>query len=169
MLNRIVLFLLAGLVLLLAVYLIIGPARVWRLAGEPDLGEVDFATLQRRPYPNDALVCPAGACAARRDAESPVFTMSASVLRGRFLKAIAAELRLERVDGGQDPLALRFIQRSRVMAFPDTVNVRFVDVGGGASSVMLYSRSQLGRDDYGVNGERIARWLALLAQEMAGG
>jgi uncharacterized protein (DUF1499 family) len=43
--------------------------------------------------------------------------------------------------------------------------VRFFDRPGGRSTLALYSRSQLGHGDMGVNRARIERWLAKLAEQ----
>jgi len=59
----------------------------------------------------------------------------------------------------------RYVQRTKIMRFPDTVNVRFIDLGDGRSTIALYSRSQLGESDFGVNRARIERWLGKLQKE----
>jgi uncharacterized protein (DUF1499 family) len=51
------------------------------------------------------------------------------------------------------------------MGFPDTVVVRFFKRPGGRSTLALYSRSQLGKSDFGVNRARIARWLEKLTMQ----
>ena len=49
-------------------------ALLWETTvGSPDLGPVDFETLQRRSSPNDALACPAGLCAAKADFDPGVY------------------------------------------------------------------------------------------------
>ncbi|BBK41484.1 hypothetical protein STVA_15040 [Allostella vacuolata] len=137
---------------------------LWRLAaGPPDLGPASFERLARRDVPNDALACPADLCRAASDLAPPVFAVPARDLRRAFARAIADEPRLERVAADDAALADRYVQRSRIMRFPDTVDVRFLDLPGGRSTLALYSRSQLGSDDFGVNRARIARWLALLS------
>jgi uncharacterized protein (DUF1499 family) len=57
---------------------------------------------------------------------------------------------------------LRFVQRSRILGFPDTIDVKVVPGAEGGAAVLLYSRSKLGRSDMGVNRERIARWIGLI-------
>ncbi len=146
----------------LAAFFIAGPERVWALFGPPDLGPVDFETLKRRTTPNDALACPPGLCAARSDVTSPVFAVSAPELQKAFAKAIATEPRVEQVASDESGFSARYVQRSKVFRFPDTINVRFIDLGEGRSTIALYSRSQLGEGDFGVNHARIERWLAKL-------
>ena len=141
---------------------LIGPERVWTLFGPADLGPVAFETLQRRATPNDALACPANLCQAKADIVSPEFAMSARDLRLAFATAIAGEVRLVQVGRDDTALTDRFIQRSHVMRYPDTIVVRFLDLPGNRSTIALYSRSQLGKGDLGVNLARIKRWLAAL-------
>jgi uncharacterized protein (DUF1499 family) len=52
------------------------------------------------------------------------------------------------------------------MRFPDTIVVRYLRLGENRSTLAIYSRSQLGRYDLGVNLARIERWLDKLRQEV---
>ncbi len=142
-----------------------GPARVWAQFGPADLGDIDFATLKRRDVPNDALACRMEFCAARYDVEPPEFSKPADELYRIAQAAVASEPRLEKVAAADARQTLRYIQRSRIMGFPDTINVKVVPLPDGGSTVLLYSRSQLGRGDMGVNRARIERWLGLIVQE----
>jgi uncharacterized protein (DUF1499 family) len=152
-------------VVALAAFFIIGPERFWSLAGPSDLGPVAFETLRRRNSQNDALACPADLCAAKSDIAPPVFAVSADDLRTAFGRMIASEPRIQQVAADEAALTHRYIQRSRFMRFPDTVVVRFLDLGDGRSTIALYSRSQLGEGDLGVNRARIERWLDKLSRE----
>ena len=78
-------------------------------------------------------------------------------------RVIASEADVVQVDHA--PLAERYIQRSRWLRLPDTIAVRYFPRGEGQSTIALYSRSQLGQGDFGVNRARIARWLDRLARE----
>lgn len=154
---------LAAVVALIAgAFLIFGPARIWSLFGPADLGSVIFEQLERRTTPNDALACPQGLCKAKSDVTSPLFKSSARDLRAAFEKVIASEVEIVQVDSNEEVLTDRYIQRSRLMQFPDTVVVRFLDQPAGQSTLAIYSRSQLGESDLGVNRQRIERWLEKL-------
>jgi uncharacterized protein (DUF1499 family) len=149
----------------LAAFLIAGPERVWSLFGPADLGPVKFESLIRRTSPNDSLACPQGLCVARSDVTPPIFAVSAPELQKAFAKVIASEPRVEQVASDEAGFTARYIQRTKIMRFPDTVNVRFIDLGDGRSTIALYSRSQLGEGDFGVNRARIERWLEKLSRE----
>lgn len=140
-----------------------GADLAWRaIAGPPDLGPVDLATLERRPVSNDALACPPGLCAAQSDIVPPRWQMTPAELRRAFATALADEPRTERVAADDATMTDRWVQRTRLMRFPDTIVARFVDLPEGGSTIILYSRSQLGSDDFGVNRARIERWLQRL-------
>ena len=48
------------------------------------------------------------------------------------------------------------------MRFPDTIDAEVLAVGDDQSTLALYSRSLIGRKDFGVNRARLQRWLAAL-------
>jgi uncharacterized protein (DUF1499 family) len=156
----------AGLALLagiaVATFFLFGPERVWSLFGPADLGPVSFESLQRRTTPNDALACSPDICRAKSDLLPPVFAVGAVELSRAFDKAIASEPRLTLVETTDQGASRRYIQRSRLMGFPDTIVVRFFERPDGCSTLALYSRSQLGKGDLGVNRARIERWLEKL-------
>jgi uncharacterized protein (DUF1499 family) len=147
-----------------SVILMVGPEWVWSFFGPPDLGPVAFETLERRTTPNDALVCPPHLCKARSDLVPTLFAVDASGLRAAMAKVIASEPRIALVHTNDAALTERYIQRSALLGFPDTVVVRYIDQPEGRSTLAMYSRSQLGRSDLGVNKARLERWLGKLRQ-----
>ena len=151
--------LLAGLAVVLA-----GTALLvaWPRFGTADLGAVDFSTLQRRDTPNDALACTPEFCAATADIAAPVFLRPPGEVFRAVEAALAGEPRLDRVAAEEGQGMLRYVQRSRILGFPDTIDVKVVPVAEGGSAVLLYSRSKLGRSDMGVNRARIVRWIGLI-------
>lgn len=127
-----------------------------------DLGEVDFASLQRRETPNDALACNPPFCAAKVDLAAPVFARPQPEIFRAVQQALAGEPRVEEVAADAGAGTLRYVQRSRLMGYPDTINVKVVPMPDGGSSVLLYSRSKLGHGDMGVNRARVERWIELI-------
>jgi len=147
------------------VAILLGPEAIWTVLGPADLGPVALESLKRRSSPNDALAAPSDLTTAKIDILPPVFAIDAAGLRKAFARAIASERRLTLVDIDDSILAERYVQRSEKMRFPDTIIVRFLERPGGRSTVAIYSRSQIGQNDLGVNLERIERWLDKLARE----
>ena len=164
LLRKLLVFSVAVPIALIAAFFLVGPERIWSLFGPPDLGPVAFETLERRTTPNDALACPPDVCQAASDVTPPEFAVSAADLRAAFAKVIAAEPRITAVASDDATLTDRYIQRSALMGYPDTIVVKFFDLPEGRSTIALYSRSQLGHGDMGVNRARIERWLAKLGE-----
>jgi len=79
-------------------------------------------------------------------------------------KVIASEPRITLVHRDNAALTERYVQRSALLGFPDTIIVRYLGLPDGRSTLALYSRSQLGRSDLGVNEARLKRWLEKLRQ-----
>ncbi len=129
-----------------------------------DTGRVDFAALARSGSPNDALACPAGLCAAAVDLITAPVPLSAAALAAKVAEILPAEPRTELVSGGT-PAAdgtteFVLVQRSAVFRFPDTVNVLVRPIDAGHAVIALYSRSNYGYGDFGVNLARLKTWLA---------
>ena len=152
----------ALIVLAAAAFLIIGPERLWAKFGPSDLGNVDFETLVRRDTPNDALACLPQFCAAKADVPAPIIARPFGDVFLAVQDAVVHEPGLEQVDADSGQGMLRFVQRSPIMGFPDTINVKVVPTADGASAVLIYSRSQLGEGDMGVNLARVKRWIDLI-------
>ncbi len=51
---------------------------------------------------------------------------------------------------------------TRLVGFPDTITVRFLETPEGGSTLAAYSRSLYGRSDLGANKKRLDAWLAEL-------
>lgn len=155
----------ALLVAATSTFLILGPERLWATFGPADLGDVDFATLQRRDTPNDALACLPEFCSAKADVSAPVIGRPVAEVFQAVQAALRREPRVQQV--AEDPAqgTLRFVARSRIMGFPDTINVKVVPVADGRSAVLIYSRSLLGKSDMGVNLARVKLWAELIATQ----
>lgn len=145
-----------------------GISALWEtVAGPPDLGAVDFAAISRSATGNDALFCPPGLCTGSRpDGVSPVFATTVQRLRDaiRVIEVNDPDLFFLARDDSlpQD----RYLARTPLLRYPDTINVRFHDLGQGRSSLSIYSRSQIGRSDFGVNRARVGAWLTELARTL---
>src|SRR4029077_6140082 len=126
-----------------------------------DIGPVDWAKLTRHATPNDALICPAGRCPnAKSDGQPKTYPVPPAELLARLRKTALAEPNTRELSGAPDNGA-RFLQHTRLMRFPDTVDVEIFPIGRG-HKLRVYSRSLIGRKDFGVNRARVERWLAAL-------
>jgi uncharacterized protein (DUF1499 family) len=165
LLLNVLIAILAAAVLVVLVTLILGREQVLAMVfGPVDLTRVDFKTLRLTERPHQYLVCPPDFCAARPDAQSPVYKVSATILKDRWLSMLAAQPRIQRIGVSADGLQIDVIQRSRIVRFPDTISVRFIPLGETASTLAIYSRSQYGYADFGVNRKRVEAWLKALQE-----
>jgi uncharacterized protein (DUF1499 family) len=144
--------------------------RIWeRLAGPVDSGLVDFAALRRRRGRSDALASPPGICAnAPADFISPDFPVATGRLRAIVAEIAAAEPNTELVMSDSRHEYDRYVAHSRLLHFPDTIDVKIISRGEGRSTLAIYSRSEIagrfGGYDFGVNRKRIGRWLARIGE-----
>lgn len=142
----------------------IGPARVWDATfGPADLGAVDWDSLTRRSSPNDALICPDGFCgAAKADRTAPLYPVRVAVLARALDLALLSEPRLTLVALSEDGFDRRYVQRSALMGYPDTIAIKLIALDETVSTIAIYSRSQIGYSDLGVNRARLDRWVAAI-------
>lgn len=155
----------AAIFLVAAVIVLAGRERIWLLAfGPADLGPVDFSTLALKDTPNQFLMCPSGRCAASPHAPSPVFAVSEQDLRAAIIGSWPNMERTTLVAGTAEAASgeIRLVQYSKWLGFPDTISVHTYPVNANSSTLAIYSRSQVGRSDLGVNRRRIEAWLAAL-------
>jgi len=145
-----------------------GTGLYWRAAAiaqmPQDTDITDFVGLRLRASPNQALVCPERLCQkAKSDMPAPIFPVSAAELRRKIGIVVAAEPNSDELGCGDDcAKAGRFVEYSPLFFFPDVIDVRVVEAGATSSTLAIYSRSVFGYWDFGVNQDRIARWLAAL-------
>lgn len=131
--------------------------------GPADQGPVDFANLVRTSAPHDALACPEGVCGdAPVDIVTSVYPVSGEELRRIVREVATAHPRTDLVYAARWEEEDRFVVRSAVMRFPDTVNARIFGAGDQGSMLALYSRSQIGYSDMGANLDRLHDWLAAI-------
>jgi hypothetical protein len=137
------------------------------LGGPLDVGPVDFASLRRHSSGNDALICPPGLCGeAEPDGDAKVYDVAMDQLLERLKTIALAEPNTELLDCGVGcERVARLVQCTRIMRFPDTIDVAVYAAGKNKSTLAVYSRSLVGRRDFGVNRARIARWLAELDRQ----
>lgn len=155
---------LAGIVMVVALALVfVGREQVLEIVFGPiDQSAVDFATIDTTGRENTYLVCPPDLCGQEPDHASPVFDFPATELRNIWFSMIGNEPRTDWVASNEEIQQYDFLQRTRLMRFPDTITVRFLVLDEGRSTLAIFSRSHYGRKDFGVNRERIDGWLAAL-------
>ena len=126
---------------------------------------MDIRSLRTRSAPHDALACPAGVCCIPADFESPDFAVPEAELLTAVQALISAAPRTIFVAKDDTLRQLVFVQRSRIFRFPDTIWIQTVNRGPD-TSLIIYSRSNYGYWDFGVNKRRVRNWLAKLTKQI---
>ena len=131
-----------------------------------ETGAIDFATLVRSGHPNDALACPADLCTAKVDFTTAPVALSAADLAAKVAAVLPTQPRTELISqsgpAGDGSVEFVLVQRTLVFRFPDTVNVLVRPVDAGHAHIAIYSRSNYGYGDFGVNLARVKDWLEKL-------
>lgn len=127
-----------------------------------DVPVIDFATLQRDSVPNKYLLCPKGMCQAETDGEAPVFDVPVEQLQVAWDEMLADQPRVQLLRREVTNIQIDYVQRTRLLRFPDLITVRFVPIDDAHSTLAIYSRSVWGKGDMGVNRTRVEEWLARL-------
>ena len=119
----------------------------------------------RGPLPqNGFLACPPGYCAAEPGTASPAFSIDAERLAELWREMVGSESRVLMLSSQPQERRYVLIQRSALLRFPDVITVEFVPLDPDRSSLAIYSRARYGKLDFGVNRERVERWLSRLRQ-----
>jgi len=129
---------------------------------------LDPATLERTGRPNDFLVCPENFCTAASDRVAPILAIAAADQLRLWEEVVNTSPRTRVMAVDDDRLTIHAEQQTRLMRFVDTIVVRVVPLEDGRSSFAVYSRSELGYGDMGVNRARLEDWIAKL-EAAAGG
>jgi uncharacterized protein (DUF1499 family) len=132
-----------------------------------DTAGVDFATLVRPSSPNTYLVCPKNRCAAMPDEEGSIYAVRAAQLFEQARTLVAAEPRTEVVQEQPEALRLVLVQRSAFFRFPDTITLQVFALPDGDSTLAIYSQSNYGYGDFGVNKDRVRNWIGLIDAQVS--
>ena len=133
--------------------------------GLPAAVPVEFGNgFHLPPSPNTALVAPPESPlpAHRRVAPFPV---PPAALLAALRRVAASRPRCTLLAEWPERGQAQWVERTRWANFPDILVAQVLPDPAGAALV-LYSRSLFGWSDFGVNGRRVAAWLAALDAEL---
>jgi uncharacterized protein (DUF1499 family) len=132
-----------------------------------DITGVDFTTLVRPSSPNTYLICPKDRCTAAPDEDGPIYAVPPAQLFERARTLLAAEPRTELVQDQPEALRLVLVQRSAFFRFPDTITLQVFPLPDGDATLAIYSQSNYGYGDFGVNKDRVRAWIGLIDAQIA--
>ena len=123
--------------------------------------EVDLRKLDRTGHPNDWMACSRNICLGDLNTEIPIFAISKQKLIQLTKRLFIEKPRTKFIRFVPKLDQLIFVQRSKFLRFPDTVWIQFFELETG-TSLIIYSRSNYGYYDFGVNRKRVNSWIKSL-------
>ncbi|MGB7433380.1 MAG: DUF1499 domain-containing protein [Ahrensia sp.] len=163
MLFNILAVMAVAIIIAASTFVLFGRERTWTaIAGPADLGALDLTTVERTQKPHDALLCSQGLCdAVTVDQTLSTYDVSpAELIAALDAAATTVTHHVQRVDDGTDATKARYVARSNLMRFPDTIWLQAVTMDDGRTGLIAYARAQLGYSDLGVNKARLEGWIA---------
>ncbi|MFL5333475.1 MAG: DUF1499 domain-containing protein [Geminicoccaceae bacterium] len=121
-------------------------------------------TLARTGWPNDWLICPAGACTAPATAAPPAYPVPPERLFAAWREVVSAQPRATLIGVDDTRMLLLTQDRTPLLGFIDDVSIRVLPAPDGGSTFAAYSRSNVGMGDFGTNRRRLEQWSAALAR-----
>lgn len=121
---------------------------------------VDPLTATRPATPNAYLLRDADG-----DAPAARFDVPLPQVAAALEQVAAAAPRTVTLAGSAEGGFVTYVQRSRLMGYPDAISIRLTHEDG-TTRVSVFSRSRYGRSDLGVNQARVTRWMAALAARL---
>jgi hypothetical protein len=115
------------------------------------LQRLDDDRLDVPTDPNTWLLAPADFAPAKPDAPAPVFDVPAYRLAQAWISVVENEPRTKILAVSWDGLQIEAEQRSAVFGFVDRWSTRFIALEPIRSTLVAYSRSQVGYWDLGTN------------------
>ncbi|WP_246522768.1 DUF1499 domain-containing protein [Neoroseomonas eburnea] len=125
--------------------------------GVPAPSPLDFATLALPATPNTCLLTPSTAPGAGHLHRDP-FPVPVDDAFAAIRAVAAAQPRTFPLADYPERRQAQWVVRSRLMNYPDIVVAEVAPAGDG-TGLWLYSRSLIGRSDFGVNRARVLAWL----------
>lgn len=124
--------------------------------------QVDFSNLPLIETNNYYLVCPPNYCSIEPHEISPVYPIKLDLVVRHWKKVIAQEPRVTVVAEDNENNKFTYVQVSKLMRFPDTINIEFIPLEHNHTTIAVYSQSKYGYSDLGVNQLRVESWLKKL-------
>lgn len=133
---------------------------------DPAAWHVDPATITLRGTPNEILAAVPGTTAAVPHIPITIQSESPEALLARFDAIARAQPRVTVLAGSVAEGMITYVQRSRLVRYPDYITVKAVrqetGLPEGGAGLIVWSRSRYGHGDFGVNRSRVEAWLAAL-------
>ena len=128
----------------------------------PNQWHVDPEKVVRTGKPNDFLMAEGG------DQPPAVFGADVATVAAALDAVVAAEPATFVMAGGAPDGFVTYVQRSKLMGFPDMISITLQSVEEG-TVMHAYARARDGHSDLGVNAKRVMRWVAAIEARLGAG
>lgn len=129
--------------------------------------QADFTNLTVIERPNYYIVCPPEYCNIKPHEISPVYPFKLKNVLYHWEQVIKSEPRVTLIAEDRLNNQFTYVQRSKVFRFPDIINIKFIELGNGLTTLAVYSQSKYGYSDLGVNQQRVDLWLEKLTLDLS--
>ncbi len=129
--------------------------------------QVDFTNLNVVERPNYYIVCPPEYCNIEPHEISPVYPFKLENVLYHWQQVINTEPRVSLIAEDKSNSQFTYVQRSKVLYFPDVINIKFIDLGNNHTTLAIYSQSKYGYSDFGVNQQRVEVLLEKLMVDLS--
>lgn len=124
----------------------------------------DFNHIRLPTTPNYCIVAPAKHY-SKRWQQPKIYNVPKQKLKTAWQQVIAKAPRVEIIKTEHNQV--EYAQYSRIFKFKDSIFVQFNEVDANTSSLYIYSKSNTGYWDFGVNCKRVHNWLAQLNTQVS--
>lgn len=128
--------------------------------------QVDFKNISYINTPNYYLVCPPKYCSITPHEIGPVYPIEVKHVDIHWQQVIEKQPRVTLVAEDKAKHQYTYIQRTKYLGFPDTINVQLLSLDKNHTTVLIYSQSKYGYSDLGVNKARVKEWLSQLSEDL---
>ncbi|WOI52554.1 DUF1499 domain-containing protein [Parvularcula sp. LCG005] len=116
---------------------------------------IDFASLERPKAPNHYLVAPEGLCQSTTpDEDAPEFRDDPDAMFMNIVQMVRSKDNVQDIEVDESARRLSFVSVTSFFKFKDDVDIAVLP-GAAGSTVAIYSRSRVGKGDFGKNKKRV--------------
>ena len=138
-----------GLIFLTAIWVRIAPSNPAYWHVDPEL--IEKKLRQKRYFIRDG-----------QDLNSLIFDLDALDLAEKVDRIALSQPKVTVLEGSAKSGNVTYVQRTKLMAYPDYISIKISPEIAGKSRLTIYSRSRFGYFDYGVNKARVKAWTAAI-------
>jgi len=138
-----------GFIFLTAIWVRIAPSNPANWHVDPEL--IEKKLLQKRYLMRDG-----------QHVDSLIFDLDALDLAEKVDRVARSQPKVTVLEGSAKSGNVTYVQRTKLMAYPDYISIKISPEIAGKSRLTIYSRSRFGYFDYGVNKARVKAWTAAI-------